>query len=232
MAKGAVVKVLICVAALLGAIFTGPVHAQLSGRAAVIDGDTLRLGGERIRLHGIDAAESRQTCLAPRTGKRWRCGAASTRALRRHIGRRQVACEERDRDRYGRIVAVCRVGRKDLNRWMVSQGWALAYRQYSRDYVDAERAAKAAKRGLWRGTFVPPWEWRRGKRLQGSPGSAGEPARGRCRIKGNISRNGTRIYHVPGGQFYDRTRINTARGERWFCSEAGARAAGWRRSRR
>ena len=93
--------------------------------ALVTDGDTVRLAGERVRLHGIDAPESKQTCVAG--GRRWRCGSEATRALARRIGGRPIACEERDRDRYGRIVAVCRVRGEDLNRWMMRQGWALAY---------------------------------------------------------------------------------------------------------
>ena len=76
--------------------------------------------------------------------------------------------EERDRDRYGRVVAVCRAAGEDLNAWMVSQGWALAYRQYSRDYVGEEADARAARRGIWRGDFVEPWDWRPGERL-GTP---------------------------------------------------------------
>ena len=92
-----------------------------------------------------------------------------------------------------------------------------------------EQAAKAARRGLWRGEFVPLWDWRRGKRLAGAAPAA---SAGECRIKGNISRNGTRIDHVPGAQHYERTRINTSKGERRFCSESEARAAGWRRARR
>ena len=112
---------------------------------------------------------------------------------------------------------------------MVSQGFALAYRKYSTAYVGQERAAKAARRGLWRGEFVAPWDWRRGKRLA----AAAPVARtGECRIKGNISRSGKRIYHVPGARYYDRTRIDTSKGERWFCSEAEARVAGWRRAKR
>ena len=95
-----------------------------------------------------------------------------------------------------------------------------------------EGAARVAKRGIWRGDFVAPWNWRRGERLAGSKAASTEGPGRRCRIKGNISRDGSRIYHIPGGQFYDRTRIATGRGERWFCSEAEARAAGWRRSRR
>ena len=184
------------------------------------DGDTLRIGSERIRLHGIDAPESKQSCRAG--GKTWACGEAATRALRERIAGRPVACEERDRDRYGRIVAVCRVAGADVNAWMVEQGWAVAYRKYSMDYVSQEVAAKAARRGLWRGEFVQPSRWRRGERLE----AAAVSGAGDCSIKGNISRKGTRIYHVPGGAFYARTRIDTAKGERWFCTESYAQAAG------
>ena len=72
--------------------------------------------------------------------------------------RRPVTCEERDIDRYGRVVAVCSVAGEDLNAWMVSEGLALAYRRYSLDYVGAEQAAEEAGRGVWSGEFVPPWE--------------------------------------------------------------------------
>ena len=93
-----------------------------------------------------------------------------------------------------------------------------------------EKRARAAKRGVWRGELVPPWDWRRGKRLAGARTVRPKGA-GRCNVKGNIGRSGKRIYHVPGGRYYDRTRIDTSRGERWFCTESEARAAGWRRSR-
>ena len=220
-----IVLVVACIG-LLAAAFSPATYAQLSGPASVTDGDSLKVSGHRVRLHGIDAPESAQTCRAD--GKPWSCGTAATSALRKRLAGRPVACEERDRDRYGRIVAICRIAGKDVNAWMVAQGWALAYRKYSTDYVPQERAAKAARRGLWRGAFVPPWDWRRGKRLQG----AVRTGAGECRIKGNISRTGARIYHVPGGRSYDRTRIDTSKGERWFCTEAQAEAAGWRRSRR
>ena len=224
----------VCVSAvvLLSAVLAASgAQAQLSGRASVTDGDSLRLAGREVRLHGIDAPESRQTCVAG--GKRWRCGAAATRALSRRIAGRPVTCQAKDRDRYGRVVAVCRVAGADINRWMVRQGWALAYRRYSRAYVGEEEGARAARRGIWKGRFVAPWRWRRGERLSGQVSKPAAEVGGRgCRIKGNISRKGTRIYHVPGGQYYARTRIDTSRGERWFCSEAEARAAGWRRSRR
>ena len=202
---------------------------QLSGRVRVVDGDSLELGQARVRLHGIDAPEGRQSCTSD--GRRWPCGEQATRALAQRIGSRSVACEERDRDQYGRIVAVCREGGQDINAWMVSQGWALAYRRYSRDYVAEESTARAAKRGLWRGDFVAPWDWRRGQRLGSQSGASRKSSGSGCRIKGNIGRDGSRIYHVPGGQFYERTRIHAAKGERLFCTEAEARAAGWRRAK-
>ena len=94
--------------------------AGISGMPSVTDGDTLRIGPERIRLHGIDAPESKQRCRAG--GETWACGVAATRALRERIGGRPLECSERDRDRYGRIVAVCRVDGAEVNAWMVEQG--------------------------------------------------------------------------------------------------------------
>ena len=213
---------------------------ELVGRASVIDGDTIEVNGRRIRLHGVDAPESAQNCLAG--GTRWPCGRDATRALALRVEGQSVACDERDRDRYGRIVAVCRIGDKDLNAWLVANGWALAYRRYSAAYAGEEASARAARRGLWRGTFISPWEWRTGMRLESSRATTQQNESrddrtaswnaGTCRIKGNISRDGARIYHVPGGEYYERTRISSSKGERWFCSEAEAKSAGWRKSRR
>ena len=97
---------------------------------------------------------------------------------------------------------------------MVYTGWALADRRYSTRYVATEDDAREAGRGLWRDKFVPPWEWRRGKRLQAA--TVPDSASG-CLIKGNISKSGERIYHVPSGAFYNRTKITAGKGERWFC---------------
>ena len=213
-------------AALLVALpASGAASERLIGVASVIDGDTLDIHGQRVRLHGIDAPESGQSC--ERDGRPYRCGQQAALALADRIGRATVRCEQRDVDRYRRIVAVCRIGKTDLNAWMVRQGWAIAYRRYSRDYVGDERAAQAARAGMWAGRFVEPAKWRRGERLQ----SANETAGDSCQIKGNISRNGERIYHVRGARHYGRTRVDEGKGERWFCSEAEAQAAGWRRSR-
>ena len=100
-----------------------PAFADITGKPRIIDGDTIDIAGQRIRLHGIDTPESGQLCEAD--GKPWRCGQEATFALANIIGRTWVDCIERDRDRYGRIVAVCRVGGakgQDLGAWMVSEG--------------------------------------------------------------------------------------------------------------
>ncbi len=199
--------------------------ADITGQPRVIDGDTIEIAGQRIRLHGIDAPEASQFCYLD--GKRWQCGEDVGNILSDFISHRTITCQERDRDRYGRIVAVCFVAGEDLNAWMVLQGLALAYRRYSLDYVDQETDAQLARRGVWATRFVLPWEWRRGKRLSQGATNENQP----CRIKGNISRSGDRIYHVPGGRWYDRTKISPSKGERWFCSEEEAQAAGWRRAR-
>ena len=166
-------------------------YADMTGTASVVDGDTIEVHDQAIRLHGIDAPESRQTCTAE--GKPWRCGQKAALALADKIGRRPVTCRERDRDRYERVVAVCSVGEIELNGWLVREGWAMAYRKYSLDYVPAENAARAEKRGIWKGEFDPPWEWRKAQRQGTSPSDPSPPG---CAIKGNINGDGQRIYHV------------------------------------
>ena len=127
---------------------------EITGKPRVIDGDTIAIAGQRIRLHGIDSPESRQTCTTD--GKPWPCGKDATAALKRMIGTGQITCVGRDRDRYKRIVAVCHVSGVNLNSHMVRDGWALAYRRYSTDYIDDEANARDARRGMSRGKFVPP----------------------------------------------------------------------------
>ncbi len=120
-----------------------------------------------------------------------------------------MTCEDLGRDRYKRIIAKCAVAGEDLGEWMVENGWALAYRRYSLDYVDEEADAQAVRRGIWATEFVKPWEWRRGKRI-----AANDNAPDQCHIKGNINRKDERIYHMPGQKAYNVTRINPAKGER------------------
>lgn len=226
----------IILASLLALTLSAPASAAKSdtieGRASVVDGDTLAIEGSkaRIRLYGIDTPESKQTC-DDASGKRYLCGSRAAEVLAELIGRNgRVTCTEQDRDRYGRIVAECELpDGAVVNRAMVASGWALEYDDYSDGrYADAEADAKAARRGIWQGRFVEPSKWRKGERLATETPVANGP--GKCQIKGNISGSG-KIYHLPGSRTYAKTQISEKKGERWFCSESEAKAAGWRAAR-
>lgn len=134
----------------------------LAGVASVIDGDTIELHGRRIRLEGIDAPESAQTCRKP-SGEIWRCGQVAAFALSDKIGRAAIRCDPSGTDRYGRTLATCFLGAENLNRWLVVSGHAVAYRRYSVEYVGAEDGAHRDRRGIWAGTFTMPEEWRRSR---------------------------------------------------------------------
>jgi endonuclease YncB( thermonuclease family) len=134
---------------------------MIEGRATVVDGDGLEIAGIKIRLFGIDAPEVEQYCTRS-DGARWRCGQYATVALDRLAGGKDVTCAVRSTDHYGRPVAVCTIpNNRDLAAEQAREGWALAYRRYSKDYVDEETAASSAKSGVWVGRFEAPWDWRR-----------------------------------------------------------------------
>ena len=136
--------------------------APIVGQAWVVDGDSLRIAGTSIRLEGIDAPEWDQSCTES-GGQSWPCGRAASRELRSHIRGQALTCRSRARDRYGRIVATCVLpDGGDVNAWLVRRGWAVAS-GFSRLYASEEAEARAAKRGIWAGPFVPPSEWRRQK---------------------------------------------------------------------
>lgn len=157
----------VCLAAILAAALTTPSSAKetvketLHGQASVIDGDTLEMRGQRIRLFGVDALEGRQLCR--RDGKDWRCGQAGANALDRWIAGRNVSCQVSGTDRYQRKIARCFVAADDMQAWLVSNGWALAYRQYSTQYVPFEDQARRAGRGVWTSEFENPADWRKHK---------------------------------------------------------------------
>ena len=132
--------------------------AALAGVPRVIDGDTIVLAGERVRLEGIDAPEQAQDCFVE--GESWPCGREATRALTSRIAGRRVVCTRNGRDRYGRVLGVCRADGEDLNAWMVAEGHALASGGFSPRYAAEERRAERAGKGIWRGEFVAPWQWR------------------------------------------------------------------------
>lgn len=208
-----------------------PAAPVITGDIRVIDGDTLAVGGQTLRLHGIDALEVDQRCSAPQA-PRWSCGAWVRDAVRALYQGRQATCTVLDHDRYGRAVATCLVDGQDIGADLVGQGLAFAYRRYSQAYDLTEKQAAVAGRGLHGLGVVPPADHRAARAAaqaaQAAQTTQTDQAPAGCAIKGNITTTGQRIYHSPGQQWYARTRIATARGERWFCSEAEARAAGWR----
>lgn len=229
-----------------------PSNAQeiLQGQVArIVDGDTLILSDStQIRFYGIDAPESAQQCN--QTSGPYLCGQISKQKLKEKIASNPISCAVKSKDIYGRSVAICSLllpqgGQpEDLNAWMVQQGWAVAYRQYSKMYVALEEEAEREGRGIWNGEFQVPAEWRR---HQGGGGSEGggdssntssssmvspppSSDNGDCTIKGNISSKGDKIYHTMGSPSYALTIINENKGERWFCSEDEAIDAGWRKA--
>jgi len=203
----------------------------VSGPAEVVDGDSLSVSGLSVRLFGIDALEGRQTCV--RRDQTWACGEQAATQLRALIGGSTVRCEGFGNDDYGRMLAICHAGSIELNRAMVATGWAMAFRKYSTLYVGEEEQAKGSRLGIWDSTFVSPDEYRsasqakvperftapRAVRVPPAPNFTG------CVIKGNRNRKGQWIYHLPGMPYYDVTRP-----EEIFCTEAEARAAGYRRA--
>lgn len=196
--------------------------AELRGGAQVHDGDTLVVAGEKVRLLDVDAPELAQRCDGPK--ELAACGKVAAEALEGKLAEGTVTCRGDERDDFGRLLMRCSLGGEDLSTWLVEQGWGLAFRRYSTKLVETEERAKADKRGLWRTVLEPPWAFRARRWAK-----AGSEAPGGCAIKGNISRKGERIYHTPwGDRFYERTRIDTSKGERWFCSEKEAADAGFR----
>jgi endonuclease YncB( thermonuclease family) len=151
------------IVALLGITSAASAEA-ITGRARIIDGDTIAIDRTQIRLQGIDAPELHQRCS--RGGRPYRCGEESKAALRHIIAGAALSCSIRGADRYGRVIATCaRVSAssspQDIGRELVREGWAVAFTRYSKAYVVEEREARELRRGLWAGDFERPEEWRR-----------------------------------------------------------------------
>lgn len=203
----------------------------LSGPARVVDGDTLDIAGRRVRLEGIDAPETGQRCPGRYAGGLlgpWRCGQAATSELARLVGAKEIACEAHETDKYDRLIATCFVDGLDINAEMVRSGYAWAFVKYSRTYEKHEADARRRKAGIWASSAAPQpaWEYRSRRWATAEP-----VAPEGCAIKGNVSADGERIYHTPWSPWYDKVRVSERNGERWFCDEAEALAAGWRAAR-
>jgi endonuclease YncB( thermonuclease family) len=199
----------------------------ISGRVRPMDGDTFEIAGVVIRLADVDAPEMSQKCQGgPK--ELHNCGAFVADVLAARIRGQTVECKVHAVDDYQRRLASCSDAGEDLSMWLVSEGLALAFRRFSERLVPEENVARAAGRGLWQTTFETPWDHHAHRwevAVQEAPQG--------CPIKGNISKDGKKIYHTPwGSQWYERTKITESQGERWFCDEAEALAAGWRASLR
>jgi endonuclease YncB( thermonuclease family) len=216
--------------------------AEISGAARVVDGDTVEIAATKIRLSGVDSPETDQLCLDEK-GNRWACGVSAREELIRHVGTRPWVCQVNGSDRYSRYLATCTVDGEDIQKWMVLNGWALAFVRYSHTYASDETEARKARVGLWAGAFIAPWDWRHRSRQTTVLGSASVPVNAQeillgatsaaeaptpgCTTKGNLRADGQCIYHEPGGRWYANLNM-TKTGRRWFCTPAEAEAAGCR----
>jgi endonuclease YncB( thermonuclease family) len=221
--------------------------ADVTGVPKIHDGDQVMIASTRIRLAGIDAPSLDQLCLSAK-GERWSCGVAAHEALVKYAGDKSWTCHVTRTDRFGRSVAKCEVGGEDVQKWMVANGWALAYLRYAHDYAADEKAAHAAKAGLWAGAFIAPWDWRVRNKKTGVLGSIKAPDKALsillasasgpvapspdCTIKGNVNTAGECIYHTPSSRWYARINMRVSKGTRWFCSVEDAQAAGCRETKR
>jgi len=221
--------------------------ADIAGTAKIREGDQVLIGNSRIRLGGIDAPSIDQLCLNAK-GERWTCGIAARDELIKFADSKAWTCHTRSTDRRGRIVARCEVGGEDIQKWLVQNGWALSYKQFSHDYDADEAVAREAKAGLWQGAFIAPWDWRVRNKKTVILGAAKPPEDANasllasasgpvppspdCNIKGNVNRSGECIYHTTTSRWYSQIKMHISKGTRWFCSVEDAEAAGCRETRR
>jgi endonuclease YncB( thermonuclease family) len=231
---------------LLAAVTLPRVSAgELAGIPRIVDGDTVEIGRVKIRLAGIDAPETDQICLDTK-GEKWSCGITARDALINYSNARSWECSTTGIDKYGRSLGNCFIEGEDVSKWMVRSGWALSFVRYSHIYDSDEIFARDSRAGLWSGAFIAPWDWRHRNKMTVVLGAASVPINAQtillgaasasgapspeCVIKGNVSRSGERIYHRPGQLNYAQINMSKGFGERWFCTEAEAQAAGWRKA--
>src|ERR1700743_3466648 len=195
---------------------------DVTGVPKIREGDTVVIGATRIRLGGMDAPSTDQLCLNTK-GERWTCGVAARDELIKHAGGKSWTWHTRTVDRRGRTVARCEVDGEDIQKWMVSSGWALAFTRVSKDYEPDEKTARDAKAGMWQGAFIAPWDWRVRNKKTTILGAAKPPANAHaillasasgpvapspeCTIKGNVNGAGECIYHTPKSRWYAQIKM-------------------------
>lgn len=204
-------------------------NIEIKGKATVIGNDSLRIGNAIIRLTGIEALDADQRCprANARAGRTWACGDDAREVLGRLVRGRVIACETGSADKQGVAWGRCRDGDKDVAQGLVKAGFAFAETGLVSPYQAAQTEAQAAKAGIWSAaTAERPRDWRNRVWAE-AKGRAPEG----CPIKGAV-KGGDRIYVLPWATEYARIRVSARRGERWFCSEADAVAAGFRSAAR
>jgi endonuclease YncB( thermonuclease family) len=195
--------------------------STIEGRATAVAGDRLRIDGRIVQLSGIEAPERDQTCVTDRS-RRWRCGASATASLAALVRRRQVTCALSGSADGGAARGRCHAGDTDIAAELVRNGHVFATGGLFAPYASLENEARAARIGLWDGEADRPSDYR-AQRWE----EAKRDAPDGCPIKGNV-RDGRRVYVLPWSSEYERIRVSSRRGDRWFCSEAEAVTAGWR----
>ncbi len=194
---------------------------EISGAVKIVDGDTIVVSGQIVRLFGIDAAETGQRCVSS-DHQIVRAGEFAIDRLDQ-LTQAGARCSGSERDNYGRLIATCKgLSGANINQTLVAEGLAWAFIKYSSLFEKEENIAKKHRLGIWNLACEKPWEFRE-KRWK----VAEQKSPDGCPIKGNISLNG-RIYHTPWSRHYPATRVDVSKGERWFCSEAEAMKAGFR----
>lgn len=197
----------------------------VEGRATALSGDSLRIGATALKLAGIEAPERDQLCGRP-DGRTWRCGGAARDAMARVLRSGAVTCTLTGEVEGGVSLATCNAGRKDVAHELVRNGHVFAVAAIFSGYGSVESEAKAARIGIWFGEALRPADYRAQKWDE-----AKRQAPDGCPIKGQVAGQ-SRVYVLPWASSYDRVKVREARGERWFCSEAEAQAAGWRPTER
>jgi endonuclease YncB( thermonuclease family) len=190
------------------------------GRASVVAGDAVKVAGTTVRLSGVEAPERSQLC--GRDANKWRCAEAAHSALLKLVSAPSVRCMLSGTDKAGHPRGYCAIDRVDINAEIVRQGFAFAEGGASGRYGAQEKDARNARAGMWVGEIKRPAEIR---------AKAWEEAKRRapdgCPIKGHVT-GPERVYVLPGTPNYERVRVETARGDRWFCSEQEAASAGFK----
>lgn len=200
---------------------SGGTSGGISGRATAVTGDLMRVGGTLVRLEGVEAPAPSQPCYRP-NGRRWGCAAAARAGLDRIVRGRSVTCTASGQDDSGHVLARCLVdGTMDVGAELVRDGHVFAVKSLFNSLSSEEDAARSAKAGIWQGDVSRPQEWR-----EQAWEEAKRDAPDGCPIKG-LLRASEKLYALPWSADYARAKVRTERGERWFCSEGEAKAAGF-----